>query len=324
MNKPLVWQLLDSRDIGGIESHCATLKETMDPIADVQIRLLCEYGPHPSLSAYGAKALSPGLIRAYLDEKPVAIHTHGYKATLLARTLLRPLGARLCTTYHAGETLKGKMAFYGWLQKHTGFLSQQNFAVNPKLARQAGWGSQVLDNFIAPQALTLAGKQIAFAGRLSEEKGHDRLPEIAASLGQVIDVYGDGDRCGLEGKALINLHGAVSSMTPHWENIGVLIMPSRHEGLPMAALEAISRGIPVVASDVGALNQIVANPDCGELVTQYQPEAFAQAILSVLNRRSLGQSSQCRAHCEARFSPARALTRLRQAYGLQRLEESYA
>ena len=90
------------------------------------------------------------------------------------------------------------MAFYGWLQKHTGFLSQQNFAVNPKLARQAGWGSQVLDNFIAPQALALAGKQIAFAGRLSTEKGHDRLPEIAASLGQVIDVYGDGDRTGLE------------------------------------------------------------------------------------------------------------------------------
>lgn len=92
----------------------------------------------------------------------------------------------------------------------------------------------------------------------------------------------------------------------------------------MAALEAISRGIPVVACDVGALNQIVANPDCGELVTQYQPEAFAQAIQSSLNRRSLTQSSHCRAHCEARFSPAKALTRLRYAYGLQGLEESYA
>ena len=324
MNKPLVWQLLDSRDIGGIESHCATLKETLDPIADVQIRLLCEYGPHPSLAAYGAQAVRPGLIRAFLREKPVAIHTHGYKATLLARTLLRPLGARLCTTYHAGETLKGKMAFYGWLQKLTGFLSQQNFAVNPALARQAGWGSQVLDNFIAPQPLALEGKQIAFAGRLSKEKGHDRLPGIAASLGQVIHVYGDGDREGLEGDPLLKLHGAVSSMSPHWKNIGVLIMPSRHEGLPMAALEAISRGIPVVACDVGALNQIVANPDCGALVKHYQPEAFAQAIQSVRNRRSLTQSSQCRAHCEARFSPVKALNRLRYAYGLQGLEESYA
>lgn len=324
MNKPLVWQLLDSRDIGGIESHCATLKETLGQIADVQIRLLCEYGPHPSLSAYGAKAVSPGLVRAYLNEKPVAIHTHGYKASLLARTLLRPLGARICTTYHAGETLKGKMALYGWLQKHTGFLSQQNFAVNPKLARQAGWGSQVLDNFIAPQPLALGGKQIAFAGRLSKEKGHDRLPEIASALGQTINVYGDGDRLGLGGETRLKLHGTVSSMTPHWKNIGVLIMPSRHEGLPMAALEAISRGIPVVACDVGALDQIVVNPDCGVLVPQYQPEAFAQAIQSVLNRRSLAQSSRCRAHCEARFSPSRAMNRLRRAYGLQALEESYA
>ena len=125
MNKPLVWQLLDSRDIGGIESHCATLKETMDQIADVQIRLLCEYGPHPSLAAYGAKALSPGLVRAYLDEKPVAIHTHGYKATLLARTLLRPLGARLCTTYHAGETLKGKMALMAGFKNTPGSESAE-------------------------------------------------------------------------------------------------------------------------------------------------------------------------------------------------------
>ena len=113
--------------------------------------------------------------------------------------------------------------------------------MNPKLARQAGWGSQVLDNFIAPQALALAGKQIAFAGRLSEEKGHDRLPEIAASLGQVIDVYGDGDRTGLEGNALTQLTRCCQLYGTALENIGVLIMPSRHEGLPMAALEAISR-----------------------------------------------------------------------------------
>ena len=49
----------------------------------------------------------------------------------------------------------------------------------------------------------------------------------------------------------------------------------------MAALEGDQPRHSGGGLDVGALNQIVANPDCGELVTQYQPEAFAQAIQSV-------------------------------------------
>ena len=119
MNKPLVWQPWTQRHryriaLRHLERDAGSNRRCANSLT---LRIRPPSEPRSIRCASG----QPGLVRAYLKEKPVAIHTHSYKATLPARTLLRPLGARLCTTYHAGETLKGKMALYGWLQNTPGF-----------------------------------------------------------------------------------------------------------------------------------------------------------------------------------------------------------
>ncbi len=56
-------------------------------------------------------------------------------------------------------------------------------------------------------------------------------------------------------------------------------MPSKSgEGLPLVALEAMASGLPVVATDVGGINEVLQNK-YGKLVTPNAPELMAEAIL---------------------------------------------
>jgi glycosyltransferase involved in cell wall biosynthesis len=63
----------------------------------------------------------------------------------------------------------------------------------------------------------------------------------------------------------------------------LLILPSRREGLPAAALEALSTGRPVVSTAVGGLEALLGR-DCGITVSPDDPGAFATAILEALDR----------------------------------------
>jgi len=72
-------------------------------------------------------------------------------------------------------------------------------------------------------------------------------------------------------------------MTNVWANIGLLIMPSRNEGLPMAALEAIARGIPILASDVGAFNKLVYSNINGWITPPGDIDAMASHLRQWIN-----------------------------------------
>ncbi len=80
-------------------------------------------------------------------------------------------------------------------------------------------------------------------------------------------VYGDGPlRAQFENThPFIRFHGFTAALDEVWPRIGLLLMPSRAEGLPMAAIEALSHGVPVAASRVGGLPRaivpgVISNP----------------------------------------------------------------
>lgn len=64
----------------------------------------------------------------------------------------------------------------------------------------------------------------------------------------------------------------------------LMLMPSRLEGLPMAPAEAMAAGVPVIASDVGALAEVVQAPEAGVLVPPDDPEALASAAVRLLEQ----------------------------------------
>jgi glycosyltransferase involved in cell wall biosynthesis len=275
-----IWLLLDSRNTGGIESHILQLAEGLNNYGvNTTVVFFTDYGEHPlrnSLQKLGIKSIDldgrlSTLVKVARKNRPSIIHTHGYKAGIFGRLAARICAIPAVSTYHAGEISSGKLALYDWLDRKTARLASRVFAVSPQIAERLSVKTKVVDNFVSTSGLNItAGKQIAFVGRLSVEKGADYFLDLAGRFPDCqFHIYGDGPQSeALEELAKSNtcFHGQQDDMASTWERIELLIMPSRHEGLPMAALEAMARGIPVLASDVGALDQLIDSDSNGWLV----------------------------------------------------------
>jgi glycosyltransferase involved in cell wall biosynthesis len=257
---------------------------------DVTVVFLNRYGQHPlhtSLMQRDLKAVFldgkiTSLCRSLLRERPTVLHTHGYKAGFIGRLAAKFCGVSSASTFHAGENSTGRLAFYDWLDRYSAFLAARRFAVSKQIAQRLPVTADIVDNFVNTDDLNISnGRAIAFVGRLSWEKGPDRFCALARRFPErCFHIYGGGpDTVQLRSTAPDNLrfHGQQDNMAGIWENIGLLVMPSRHEGLPMAALEAMARGIPVLAANVGALDQLIdphlngwlAAPGCDEELAQH-------------------------------------------------------
>lgn len=117
------------------------------------------------------------------------------------------------------------------------------------------------------------GARFVAVGRLSRQKGYDRLLEAAASLAgdAHVTIFGEGEeRATLEAQSLasglagrIALAGFDPNPAPWIAGADALLLPSRWEGLPNVALEALACGTPVIAApEAGGIHEIArtANP----------------------------------------------------------------
>jgi len=275
MKKNNIWLLLDSSKGGGIESHVLQLAQGLQQHGEpVEIIFLTDYGKHPmhdAISKLGIqqRTLNGRFIELYRNlkkERPTVLHTHGYKAGIFGRLAARLNNIPSISTYHAGEISSGKLAVYDWLDRISAGFASKVFAVSPQIAQRLPGSVEVFNNFVNNRCLAPStGEQIAFVGRVSTEKGPDYFLQLATHLPAFdFHLYGDGPQLAeiqAEASSNLQLHGQQDDMSTVWPNIGLLVMPSRFEGLPMAALEAMARGIPVIAFDVGAFNKLI-EPEC--------------------------------------------------------------
>ena len=133
-------------------------------------------------------------------------------------------------------------------------------------------------------------------GRLSEEKAFDRLIQAFALLTKTqadagLIIVGEGRQRGnLE--SLIKLHqledrvlmpGFSDNVPGIMKRSTVLTMPSKTEGLPITILEAMAVGVPVVASRVGALPQLLEEGRGGWMVTDTVPCKLYEALSDSIN-----------------------------------------
>lgn len=292
MTRQQIWLLLDSRGPGGIESHVYHLAGGLrHHRQDVIVVFLTDYGRHPLLPALDAIGVTTRTLdgcfgtlwQALGEQRPAILHTHGYKAGIYGRLSARLHGIPCLSTFHAGEVPRGRLALYDWLDRHSARLASHVLAVSPAIAERLPVPAQIVDNFVITSGLQLSqGRQIAFVGRLSHEKGPDRFIDLAARHPQQhFHVYGDGpmaDELKHHATGNVCFHGMQTTMERVWPQIGILVMPSRHEGLPMAAIEAMARGIPVLASDVGALATLIRPPVNGWLVVSGDRSALSQGL----------------------------------------------
>jgi len=285
--------LVDSRSYGGIETHIVQLAEGLiEHNHFVSIVLINDYGYHPVFDAvkqlnhqiYKAKGGFYGIYSIIKCIKPTIIHTHGYKAGVLGRAIGLLTNKRIVSTFHAGEKGGLKLQFYQWIDRISSIISFR-ICVSEKIANLLRYKSKVIQNFVSSTHISSSScqnKHVAFVGRFSEEKGPDIFINVASQLMHIdFSMYGDGplfDSINNKKPQNVNLCGHVESMAPHWDSISLLCITSREEGLPLAALEAISRGIPVVSFNVGDLSKVVINDKTGWLIQKDATEDFVNAI----------------------------------------------
>jgi glycosyltransferase involved in cell wall biosynthesis len=124
------------------------------------------------------------------------------------------------------------------------------------------------------------------------------LPRILAQVEIEALIVGDGpERARLEdlaGQLGVAQHVAFLGARANAEMPGLLgqadiaVIPSLMEATSIAALEAMSCGLPVAASAVGGLPEII-DREVGSLFTPGDPEALAECVLSLLARSDLAQ-----------------------------------
>lgn len=313
-----IWCLLDSRGMGGIESHIAELAIGLRAAGHApRVLFLTDYGPHPlrdRLDGAGIpwEALPGGfvpLLRRLRGGLPNILHSHGYKANLLGRLAGRLAGVPTVATYHAGEKPPGILGWYDRIDRWTSCLGGRIAVSRPILARLP-WGGALVPNFVAlPQVTSDASPEVvAFVGRMSHEKGPDLFVALAAAVPELEFVaYGDGPmlptlRVAQSGR--VDFRGARMGMADAWREIGLLAITSRAEGLPLAVLEAMANGVPVAAFAVGALPDVITDGIDGYLTAPGDVTALAEAVRRWRASDRCALSAAARETVNERFSTA--------------------
>jgi glycosyltransferase involved in cell wall biosynthesis len=136
---------------------------------------------------------------------------------------------------------------------------------------------------------------LVMISRLSREKGHldaveafSRLKERGIAFHAVI--VGEGaERGPIEAKRerlgltdMITLAGHKDDVRPYLGLASMYLLPSHSEGSPLALLEAMAAGLPIVASAAGGIPEMLTDGQTGLLVPPRDPAALASAIESLL------------------------------------------
>jgi glycosyltransferase involved in cell wall biosynthesis len=290
------------------------------------------------------------------DLKPDVVHTHCAKAGAIGRLAAGRAGVgRIVHTYHGFPFHDFQSAIrrraYITAERRLGRITDIGLCVGtgvaveairrellpPERVRTIGVpisdtrSDAVAGNAIGRQRARMrlgipAGSVVVGAvGRLTSQKAPADFVAAISALGRS-DVTGvwvgggelAGSVAGLAGAAgqhiiLAGDRPDVADLLPAFD---VFALPSRYEGLPTAIAEAMACGVPVVATAVNAVADLVEPGVTGMLVPPARPELMAAAIRHVLN--SPGQAARmaltARARIGSRYSAAALTEALTAAY----------
>ncbi|MBI3079215.1 MAG: glycosyltransferase family 4 protein, partial [Deltaproteobacteria bacterium] len=165
---------------------------------------------------------------------------------------------------------------------------------------------------------------VGIVGRLVPIKRHEDFLQAARLVLSRWDdgptprfvVVGDGEERsrleeltkGLALESSVHFLGFCTDMPAIYADLDLLVLCSLNEGTPVAVIEALAAGVPVVATAVGGVGDVVVHGETGLLVPPRAPDALAEAVLRLLRDEALRRRL-------AREGSARVLQR----YRVQRL-----
>jgi glycosyltransferase involved in cell wall biosynthesis len=246
---------------------------------------------------------------------PTIVHFHGPRAGFLGRISISK-EIRSVYTEHIfdyGYKINNPLNYY--FQKK--LLANFNFKTDLIIAVSNSVKDYLVSNKMAPadrivvipngieKVLVKKAKEepntppiIGTVGQLNKSKGYDYLikamPEILESIPLLtLEIIGEGaERTDLESlinklnlKKHVTLLGKKSDIVNHLKNWDVFVAPSISETFGIAALEAMSAGLPVIASNVGGLPDIIENDHSGLLIPTGKPDQIANTLVELLTNK---------------------------------------
>jgi glycosyltransferase involved in cell wall biosynthesis len=133
---------------------------------------------------------------------------------------------------------------------------------------------------------------VGFLGRLDPIK---RVPDLIQAVRRCprvhLHIFGDGIERGrieesinqLDLNQRVTMHGARARPQDALSKMRLLVLPSAAEGFGLVLIEAMAAGIPVVATDVAGICDVVINEKTGLLVPPAEPQKLADAIARLMN-----------------------------------------
>jgi glycosyltransferase involved in cell wall biosynthesis len=337
------------RGIGGSERHLLTLlpalaERGIDPV------FVGLDDPAWDPSAFYRALTVPALrLRSPRDVDPLlfarlvrrlradVVHTHLVHADLYGGLAARLRGAHLVTTKHNDDPFRSGP--FRYVERGLTRLADRVIAITDALRTftiervgvpsekvqtihygldglPAAWGDNPPDDVPDDARVLLA------VSRLTAQKGIDVAIRALADLpaDTVLVVLGEGpERATLERlasdigvDARVVLPGRVPDVAAWLHRARLLVHPARWEGFGLGVLEAMLAGLPVVASNVSSLPELVADGETGILVPPDDAAALARGIAEALERPELGSAGVARARSE--FSVAQMADRTAAVY----------
>ena len=241
------------------------------------------------------------------------VHAHGYKADIYVYLALRGLGIPFVSTCHTWYDNDLSVFLYGVADRFVLRKFGQVVAVSDEVRvrlLKAGVREEKIHlvrngidlrpfNNVVPSLREVSASDraliVGLIGRLSWEKGIDIFLRAVARVvvkfpGTKFVVVGEGpDQDKLE--LLIDelkirenvlMLGRREDMPSVYASLDVMVSSSRQEGLPMAILEGMASGLPLVATAVGEVPTVVTEDRTGVLVPPEDADSLAAAIVDLL------------------------------------------
>lgn len=326
----VVYLILNGSPYGGSEKHVVDLFNTISR-KNIESKLICSKGNPMIENIVNPNQVIPmgrgfidffKIVKILVKEKPDILHAHAARALLYARVakfLLSLFGFhhfKLISTSHGlwVPPLKVKLQLHRFMHllKNQDDLTLSvskfskteliNLGYNDSKVKYVYNGID-FSLFDAVRSIKEKVKNVAFVGRLTEQKGISVLMDLIRRESEnksdiKFEIYGSGHLEGyikefVKDNQLTNvfIKGHTNNVKEVFLNTDLLVAPSLDEGLPYTLVEAINCGLPVISTSVGGVPEVVENGLNGYLTEAGNCDEFYEAFSKI---KSINLSSMSR------------------------------